>query len=88
MKSCNNKDYGLISGEYKYIDDKGNLLEQGESKLGIKLNYIKWDSEGNIIDEKNEPSEIEKDRIEKLENERKESVRKFKKWQAKNDIGL
>lgn len=80
IKSYKVKDYGAISGEYQFWDEFGNVIEQGEGSFGLKLRYTKWNSDGVMIEQKEEPSKADIEWVQKRSKDREESLKRFEDW--------
>lgn len=64
LKSVKNLIHGQSNGTRKNWHENGNLKFEGEYKFGRSLHYTEWDTEGNIIKQKLEPTETDLSLIE------------------------
>ena len=55
--------YNLMDGEYVEYNEDGKMIYQAEMELGVEKRYKKWDEEGNLIEEKKEPTKEDLEKI-------------------------
>lgn len=72
--------YGIISGPYRKWNEQGKLVEKGTYELGILLQSKKWDTNGNLVEEKKKITEKEKKELEEKRIRMKENMERFIKW--------
>lgn len=59
---------GIGQGGYKVWDEEGNLLFDGVLEAGIIIKFKQWDEKGNLIDEKQEPTLEDVEKIKKIKS--------------------